>query len=88
MELLGELEGPVGGVWPVTLPALEALGRVVAGAVAVVVDHVEDVALGPFLRDRVLVVRAVDVQVVVDADIDVVVSAVEPEQQTERRTSR
>ena len=63
---------------PVALPALEALGGVVARAVAVVVDHVQDVALGPLHRHRVLVVGTVHVQVVVDADVDVVVAAVEP----------
>ena len=78
LELLGELERPVGGEWPVALPAFEALGGVVAGAVAVVVDHVEDVALGSVVRHRPHVVRAVHVQVVVDAHVDVVVPAVEP----------
>ena len=64
---------------PVALPALEALGGVVARAVAVVVDHVQDVALRPLHRHRVLVVGTVHVQVVVDADVDVVVTAVEPD---------
>ena len=50
----------------------------VAGAVAVVVNHVEDVALGPLVRDRAGVVWAVDIKVVVDADIDVVVTPVKP----------
>lgn len=63
---------------PVALPALEALGGVVARAVAIVVDHVEDVALGALLRYRVFIVRTVDVQVVVDAHVDVVVPAMEP----------
>lgn len=50
LELLRELERPVGRVRPVALPALETLGGVVTRAVAVVVDHVEDVALGPLHR--------------------------------------
>lgn len=62
----------------VTLPTFEALGGVVAGAVTVVVDHVEHVALRPLLRHRVLVVRAEHVQVVVDAHVDVVIATVEP----------
>lgn len=77
LELLGELEGPIGGVGAVALPALEATLPVVAGRVALVVDHVEDVPLHP-LRQRLLVVRAVDVQVVVDAHLHRVVPAVEP----------
>lgn len=63
---------------PVALPTLEALGGVVARAVAVVVDHVEDVALSALLWHRVFIVRAVDVQVVVYAHVDVVVPAMEP----------
>lgn len=63
---------------PVTLPPLEPFGRVVAGTVAVKVHHVEDVALRLVFWDRVLVVRTEDVQVVVDADVDVVVTPLEP----------
>lgn len=62
---------------PVALPALEALGGVVARAVAVVVDHVEDIALGALLGHRVFIVGTVDIQVVVYAHVDVVVSTVE-----------
>lgn len=78
LELLRELERSVGRVRPVALPAFEALGGVVARAVAIVVDHVEDVALGPLQGHRVLVVRAVDIQVVVYAHVDVVVPTMEP----------
>lgn len=78
MELLRELEGSVGGVRPVALPALEALRCVVARAVTVVVHHVEHVPLRPLLWHRLLVVRAVHVQVVVYAHVDVVVPAMEP----------
>lgn len=47
LELLRELERSVGRVRPVALPAFEALGGVVTRAVAIIIDHVEDVALGP-----------------------------------------
>lgn len=50
----------------------------VAGAVAVIVHHVEDVALGPLVRDRANVVWTVDVKVVVDADVNVVITPVKP----------
>ncbi len=78
LELLGELERAVGRVRPVALPALEAFGRVVTRAVAVVVDHVEHIALGSLLRDRVLIVRTVHIQVVIYTDVDVIVSTVKP----------
>ncbi len=78
LELLGELERAVGRVRPVALPALEAFGRVVTRAVAVVVDHVEHIALGSLLRDRVLIMRTVHIQVVVYTDVDVIVSTVKP----------
>lgn len=70
---------------PVTLPSLEAFGRVVAGTVAVKVHHVEDVALRLVFRDGVLVVRTEDIQVVVDADVDVVVAPLEPAGRGKRR---
>lgn len=62
----------------VTLPSLEPFGSVVAGTVAIKVHHVEDVALRLIFRDRVLIVRAENIQVVVDADINVVVTPLEP----------
>ena len=69
LELLRELDGCVGGVGPVTLPPLEAqLG--VAVPVATVTDHVEDVLLsGADHALAVVVMRAVDVQVVVDVHL-------------------
>lgn len=79
LELLGELEWSVGGVRPVTLPAFKALGRVVTRTVAVVVDHVEDVALRPLLGHRVFIVGTEHVQVVVYTHVNVVVSTVEPD---------
>lgn len=66
LELLGELDGRVGSVGPVALPPLEAqLGVTVP--VAAATDHVEDVLLsGAHHALAVVVMRAVDVQVVVD----------------------
>lgn len=44
LEFLRKLDGCVGRMWPVALPAFEAqLG--VAGTVAAIADHVEDVLL-------------------------------------------
>lgn len=63
---------------PVALPTFEALGGVVARAVAIIVDHVEDVSFCPLLRHRVFIVRTVDIQVVVYAHVDVVVPSMEP----------
>lgn len=65
-------------MWPVAFPALEALGGVIACAVAIVVDHVEHVALCPLLGNCVFVVWTVHVQVVIYAHVDMVVSAMEP----------
>lgn len=62
----------------VALPALKALGGVVACAVAIVVDHVEDIALCPLLRHGVFIMRAVDIQVVIYAHINMVVATMEP----------
>lgn len=62
---------------PVTFPSLEAFGSVVAGTVAIKVHHVEDVTLGLIFWDRVLVVRAENIQVVIDADVNVVVTPLE-----------
>lgn len=78
LELLRELERSVRRVRPIALPAFEAFGGVVARAVAIVVDHVEDVALGPLERHWLFVVRTVDIQVVVYAHVDVVVPTMEP----------
>lgn len=63
---------------PVAFPAFKAFGGVVTRAIAIIVDHVEDVALCPFLRHCVFIVRTVDVKVVVYAHIDVVIPTVEP----------
>lgn len=59
---------------PVALPALEALGGVVTRAVAIVVDHVEDIALCLRFRHCVFIVRTVDIQVVIYAHVDMVVT--------------
>lgn len=49
----------------------------VAGTVAIKVHHVEDITLSLIFRDRVLVVRAENIQVVIDTDVDVVVTPLE-----------
>ncbi len=69
LELLRELDGRVGGVGPVALPPLEAqLG--IAGPVTTVADHVEDILLASAHHAlAVVVMRAVDVQVVVDVHL-------------------
>lgn len=69
LELLWELKGPVWTHWAVAFPALEAFHVVVAGGVAVIVDHKKDVTFHALLRKMVLVVRTVDVQVVVDGHL-------------------
>lgn len=73
---------------PVALPAFEALGGVVACAVAIIVDHVEDVTLRPLLRHCVFVVGTVDIQVVIYAHVDVVVSTMESSWKTEENKER
>lgn len=70
---------------PIALPTFEPLGSVVACAVAIVVHHVEDVALRPLLWHRVLVMRTVDIQVVVNAHVNVVVPTVEPGDGTQKK---
>lgn len=60
----------------------------ITGAVAVVVHHVEDVALGPIIRYRADVVRTVDIKVVVDADVDVVVTPVKAGGETSRKEAK
>lgn len=69
-------------VGPVALPTLEArLG--VTCTVAAVADHVQDVLLGNATLQRPplagVIVRAVDVQVVVDADLNSVALPSQPE---------
>lgn len=77
LELLGELERAVGALRPVTLPAFEAFAAVVAGGEAVVVDHEQHVSLH-LLRLRPVVVRAVNVQVVVNGHLHRVLASMEP----------
>lgn len=78
LELLGELEGAVGALRPVALPAFEAPPPVVAGGVAVVVHHVQHVVLHELARLRLLVVRTVDIQIVVDGHLHGVLAQKEP----------
>lgn len=49
----------------------------VAGTVAIKVHHVEDIALSLIFWDRVLIVRAENIQVVIDTDVNVVVTPLE-----------
>lgn len=62
---------------PVAFPSLEPFGSMVAGTVAIKVHHVEDIALSLVFWDRVLIVRAENIQVVIDADVNVVVTPLE-----------
>lgn len=64
-------------MWPIALPPLEPFGNVIAGAVAIKVHHVQNIAFGLIFWHRVFIVRAEYIQVVVDAHIDVVVSLLE-----------
>jgi len=64
---------------PITLPPLEPFGGVIAGAVAIKVHHVQNVAFGLIFWHRVFIVRAEHIQVVIDTDIDVVVALLESE---------
>lgn len=78
LELFRELLGRVGGEGPGALPA-QLIERVrLAHLVVLQVHHVEHVALGLLGRDlAALVVRADDVQVVVDAHVHRVLVAYE-----------
>lgn len=78
LEFLREAQRPVGVLRPVTLPAFKAPHAVFAGGVALVVNHEEDVALHPAGRLRLLVVRTVHVQIVVDVHGDGVFSVPKP----------
>lgn len=85
LELLGEAQGSVRTAGAVALPALEASHPVLAGGVALVVDHEQDVALHAAVGWRPLVIGTVDVQVVVDVHRHPVLSMPEPGRH--RRTS-
>lgn len=49
----------------------------VAGTVAIKVHHVEDITFSLIFWDRVLIVRAENIQVVIDAHVNVVVALLE-----------
>lgn len=85
LELLREAQRAVDVLRPVTLPAFEPPHAVFAGDVAFVVYHEQDVALHPARRLRLLVVRTVHVQVVVDVHGDGVLSVPEPVKEQETR---
>lgn len=80
LELLGKLDGRMGGMRSVTLPSFEAqLG--VAGPVTTVTDHVEDVLLaGAHHALAVVVMGAVDVQVVINVHLHCVSLPTQTEQ--------
>lgn len=64
-------------MWPIALPPLEPFGSVITGAVAIKVHHVQHIAFGLIFWHRIFIVRAEHIQVVIDADIDVVVTSLE-----------
>lgn len=85
LEFFRELQWSIWRVRPVTLPSLEAFGSVVAGTVAIKVHHVEDIAFSLIFWDRVLIVWAENIQVVIDTDVNVVVTPLESIVKTERK---
>lgn len=62
---------------PITFPPLESFGGVIAGAVAIEVHHVKNVAFSLLFWHRILIVRAEHIQIIIDADINVVVTPLE-----------
>lgn len=72
LKLLREFDWCLWSMWAVALPALEAHLRV-TGAIAAVANHVKYVLFGHSALRRPplagVVVRAVDVQVVIDVDL-------------------
>lgn len=64
---------------PITLPPLEPFGSVITGAVAIKVHHVQNIAFSLIIWHRIFIVRAEHIQVVIDADVDVVVASLESE---------
>lgn len=79
LKLFRELQWSIWGMRPITLPPLEPFGSVITGAVAIKVHHVQNVAFGLIFWHRVFIVRAEHIQVVIDADIDVVITSLESE---------
>lgn len=79
LELFRELQWSIWGMRPITLPPLEPFGSVITGAVAIKVHHVQNIAFCLIFRHWVFIVRAEHIQVVVDADIDVIVTSLESE---------
>lgn len=84
LELLWELER---WVWLVALPALKALSKVLADTVAIVIHHIQHIALGTMLQHRRSVVRTEHIQVIVDANVDVIVTPLEPAGKNKRRVT-
>lgn len=74
LKLLGEAQGPVRATGPVTLPAFETPHAVLAGGVALMVHHKQDVTLHPAMGGWPLVEGTVYVQIVVNVDRDSVLA--------------
>lgn len=70
LELLWELE------WTVALPTFEAFSSVLTWAVAIIVDHVENVAFSTPVWDCAGVMWTVNIKIVVDADVNMVITPV------------
>lgn len=78
LELLREFQGPIGWIGPVALPAFEAILSMVAGIVAFIIHHVQDVPFHALHGEWNLIVWAVDIQVVIDAHLHGVVTLMKP----------
>lgn len=85
LELLWKLQWTIWRQRPVALPPFETLGSVVTGAVAIIVDHVENVAFSTLIWDWADVVWTVNIKVVVDADINVVITSVKAARDDKKR---
>lgn len=85
LELLREAQGSVRTGGTVAFPALKATHSVLAGCVALVVDHEEDVALHAAVGWWTLVVGTVDIQVVIDVHRHPVLAVPEPKDTNTRK---
>lgn len=84
LKLLGEAQGSVGTLGPVTLPPFEAPHAVLTGEVTIMVHHEKNVALHAAVWLGALVVRTVHVQVVVDTHGHRVFALPEPATESQR----
>ena len=89
LELLGELLGGVRGDWVSALPAHLVVGLGPAGVVVLPLHHVQHVALGILGRHLAQrVVRAHDVQVVVQPHLHGVLVTFEPDEERKMERER